>query len=76
MPTPRPRTPSYRPFTFPATTEGEAWLERLEREQPKQTPCCARCRRGTKALGAQPCGYADRRTGCPNPNCAHNKENR
>jgi hypothetical protein len=28
----------------------------LEATEPAATPCCARCRRGTPAYGALPCG--------------------
>lgn len=74
-----PRTPTpgrFTPFTFLRSAEGEAWLERIEPPEPVETPCCAKCRRGTKAHGHRPCGFADHRTGCPNRDCAHNRDRR
>jgi hypothetical protein len=71
MTNPAPRQARITPFTFLATADGQSWLEKAEVKEPPKTPCCARCRRGTKALGAQPCGYAAARTGCPNRDCAH-----
>ncbi|KJL45588.1 hypothetical protein RS82_00140 [Microbacterium trichothecenolyticum] len=71
MPNNSARPARVTPFTFLRTEGGQSWLEKAEVKEPPKTPCCARCRRGTKALGAQPCGYAAVRTGCPYMECAH-----
>lgn len=69
----QPRLPQITPFTFLRTDEGQSWLEKAEVAEPIETPCCARCRRGTKAHGHRPCGYAGLRTGCPNRDCVHHR---
>lgn len=60
------------PYRYPKFTEDAAWLEAHHVDLPKQTACCARCRRGV-VPGQFPCG---RPGTCPNPDCAHAKGHR
>lgn len=51
-------------YPKPHITDDEAqWLEDAKAPDVERTPCCAKCRRGTRAHGTLPCGYI---LACPN----------